>query len=275
MLHAVTELRGFAVEATDGPIGHVRDFFFDDEHWAVRFLVVETGSWLKGRRVLISPVAIGEPAWHGRRLPVVLSREQVANSPDVDTHKPVARQHEIEQFTYYGYPFYWGGPGVWAGSMFADALRSIAGVGDEKRFVEAQAQLRRQRGDDPHLRSCDAVVRYHVHAVDGDIGHVDDFIVEDRSWIIRYLVVNTSDWGLGHDVLISPQWINDSSWLKATLSVDVNREAVKGAPLYDPAVPFDREQERRLHQHHRRRGYWDDSADSDDAEDDSARAQAK
>lgn len=259
MLHDINELRGFSVEATDGPIGRVRDFYFDDQAWAIRFLVVDTGPWLKGRRVLISPIAIGNPDWSARRLPVSLSRALVRDSPDVDTSKPVSRQHEIEQFTYYGYRSYWGGPGIWRSGMFAGTLRKPEGAANDNAFIEAQLQLHRERGDDPHLRACDAVMRYHVHAIDGDIGHVNGLIVDDQSWVIRYLVVNTSDWWLGHDVLVATEWIDDISWLEAKVSISLSRRAVKDAPVYDPAAPLDREQERRLYRHHGRVSYWRDS----------------
>lgn len=263
MLHGIKELRGFAVEASDGPIGRVRDFLFDDEQWAVRFFVVHAGDWLDGRNVLISPISIGNPDWRAQRLPVFLTREQVRNSPDIDTTKPVSRQHEIEQFSYYGYPFYWGGPGVWGEGMLAAALRPAAGAADQQAFVEAQRQAQRERGDDPHLRGCDAIMRYHVHAVDGDIGHVDGLVVDDESWVIRYLVVNTSNWWLGRDVLIATRWIDGISWLEGTVSVSISRQAVKSAPLYDPAAPPDRKHERQLHDHHGRKGYWVEGEASD------------
>ncbi len=257
MLHPIHELRGFSVEATDGTIGHVRDFFFDDTQWTVRFFIVEASEWLNGRRVLIPHAAVGAPDWQERRLPVSLTRAQVEHSPDVDTHKPVSRQHEIEQFTYYGYPLYTGGPGVWGQGMLQGVQHAAGGLANEAEFIKAQDELHRQRGDDPHLRSVDAVLRYHVHALDGDIGHVNGLIVDVKNWVIRYLVVNTSDWWFGHDVLIASQWINDISWLEATVSVDIHRQAVKEAPVYDTAVPFDRQLEQRLHQHHGRPGYWE------------------
>lgn len=265
MLHDIIELRGFSVEATDGPIGQVRDFYFDDQAWAIRFLVVDTGPWLSGRRVLISPISIGNPDWSARRLPISLSRTLVRNSPDVDTQKPVSRQHEIEQYTYYGYPFYWGEPGLWGGRMLPGAMRATDSAKNESAFVEAQLQMHRERGEDPHLRACDTVMRYHVHAIDGDIGHVNGLIVDDQSWVIRYLVVNTSNWWLGHDVLVAPQWIDDISWLEATVSVGLSRRAVKDAPAYDTATLPDREHERRLYRHHGRLGYWldDEPAEAD------------
>lgn len=199
MLRSVKDLLGVVVAGVDGQIGRARDFYFDDEAWAIRFLVVDTGAWLEGRKVLISPIAIGHADRSGRFLPVSVTREQVRDSPDA--RKPASR-------------------------------------------------------DDPHLRSCDAIGRYHVHATDGGIGHVEGLIVDDDSWVIRYLVVNTSDWWLGHQVVIAPEWIEDVSWLEATVSVDLSRQAVKHAPAYDPDAPPDREQEIDIYQHYARPGYW-------------------
>ena len=266
MLRSINDLHGFVIEGIDGSIGRINDLYFDDRAWTIRFLVVEAGAWLEGRKVLISPVATGEPDWDRRRLPVSVTREQVRKSPDVDCHKPVSRQHEIEHYAYYGYPYYWGGSGIWGDGMRPRMMLAAYG-GDkspeaarqETEFVQAQADERRRRGDDPHLRSSRAMIRYHIHATDGEIGHVDGMIVDDETWTLRYLVVNTSDWWLGHQVLVAPAWISDISWLEATVSVGLSREAIKHAPAYDPDAPPDREQERRMHEHYARPGYWADS----------------
>jgi hypothetical protein len=265
MLRSVQDLESFGVEATDGRIGQLVDFYFDDEFWAVRFLVVKTDEWAKGRTVLISPLAIGRPDSAAKVLPARVTREQVRMSPGVDTHRPVSRQHEVENYGYYGYPFYWGGSGMWGNSTLP-ALMLAARAGDEsagltrkqQSFVEAQAAFHRQRGDEPHLRSCRAISGYHLHASDGEVGHVEGFVVDDESWAIRYLVVNTSDWWLGHQVLIAPPWIADISWIDATVHVDLTRQAVKDAPRYDGQPLPDRVQERVLHDHYGRAGYWRD-----------------
>ena len=263
MLRSIKDLEDFAAEATDGPIGHVKDFYFDDEAWTIRFLVVETGAWLEGRKVLISPVAIGEPDWVRRLLPVSVTREQVRKSPDVDSQKPISRQHEVENYAYYGFPYYWGGLGIWGDSMRPEMMlaayhgaKSPSAAQREAALAETQAQAHRQRGDDPHLRSAHAMVRYHIRATDGEIGHVDGMLVDDETWTIRYFVVNTSDWWLGHQVLVTPQWISDISWLEATVSVHLSREAIKHAPTYDSDALPDREQEKRLYEHYARPPYW-------------------
>ena len=126
----------------------------------------------------------------------------------------------------------------------------------EQEFFTAQANSHRERGDDPHLQSCRAIARYHIHATDGDIGHLEGLIVDDRTWVIRYLVVDTSDWWLGHKVLVPPQWIVDVSWLEATVAVDLDRESIKGAPGYDGQTPPDRMQEAAIYAHYGRPGHF-------------------
>lgn len=265
MLRSDKDLYGLVVEGTDGSIGCISDLLFDDQAWTIRFLMVETDAWLGGRKVLISPIAAGEPDWNRRLLPVSLTREQVRKSPDVDSHKPVSRQHEIEQNTYYGHPYYWGGSGIWGNGMRPGMMLAAYGGATspeaarrETEFVRTQAAMHRQRGDDLHLRSFRTLIRYHIHASDGEIGHVDGMIVDDATWAVRYLVVNTSDWYIGHQVLVAPEWISDISWLEATVAVDLSREAIKQALVYDPEALPDREQERRLYDHHNRPGYWSD-----------------
>ena len=253
MLRNVRHLRGYAIRATDGAIGEVDDLYFDDDRWAIRYLVVDTGSWLPGRKVLISPHAIGRPDWMAQQLPVSLTKTQVEGSPDVDTRKPVSRQYEAEYLRYYGYPHYWGGAGLWGMGAYPGSLTT------EGSFEEAMKATRvppMHTPGDSHLRSCRALTGYHICASDGDIGHVKDLLVEDRTWAIRYLIVDTSNWWRGHDVLIAPQWIETVSWPDEKVSVDLTRQAVQDAPAYDAAAHLDREQEQAMHEHYGRPGYW-------------------
>jgi len=264
MLRSVKDLEDYAIRATDGAIGHVKDFYFDDKGWVIRYLVVDTGTWLSSRKVLISPIAIGHPNWTEKVLPVSLTKEQVKNSPDIDTEKPVSRQHEVRYFRYFGYPYYWGGAGLWGGGIYPNTMMpGYAGFvstphaqQSEAEKADAQAESTRHEDDDPHLRSCNAVMSYHIEATDGDIGHVEGLLVDEETWAIRYLIVNTSNWWLGHQVLIAPQWIQDVIWPDATVSVDLTRQAVKDAPPYDSAAHLDRKQEMNIHEHYGRPGYW-------------------
>ena len=263
MLRSMKDLENYAIGAPDGEVGHVRDFYFDDDAWVIRYLVVETGSWLASRRVLISPISIHHPDWAGKVLPVSISKAQVKNSPGIDTDKPVSRQHEMEYMGYYGYPYYWGGDGMWGAGLYPYALSPGAaasglssdalGRDDE---AAARAERARHRNDDPHLRSCHAIEHYLIHATDGEIGHVEGLIVDEETWAIRYLVINTSNWWMGHKVLVAPQWIEQVSWAERQVAVNMSRHAIQAAPAWDAAIPPDRAQEIDIYKHYDRSGYW-------------------
>lgn len=265
MLRNLKDLENYKISATDGEIGHVKDFYFEDDTWVVRYFVVETGTWFASRKVLISPISVHQPDWVTGTLPVSISKEQVRSSPDFDSDKPVSRQNEEQYLGYYGYPYYWDGMGMWGAGLFPYAMApGFIGYGVDRveRERQLEAYLRderaRHRNDDPHLRSCNAVTGYHIDATDGEIGHVSGFLVDDETWAIRYLVIDTSNWWLGHKVLIAPPWIQGVHWSDQTVSVDLSRESIKSAPPYDPAAEWSRDQDQTLYQHHRRTGYWAD-----------------
>lgn len=266
MLRSIKTLDACVIAASDGVIGHVKDFFFDDQDWVIRHLVVDCGNWIPGRKVLISPRAIGHLDWAERELSVAISKEQIRNSPDIDTDKPVHRQHELELNDHYGYPAYWGGIGYWGSGMYPGMiLPGYGGFGSPEAIREqgesaaTRAAILKAPGDKPHLRSCREVMGYHVHADDGDIGHVDGMLVDDETWAIRYLIVDTSNWWLGHRVLISPTWINAVSWADSAVSVHLSRDAIEKAAPYDPAIPVSRAQEAEIYGHYDRPAYWNDS----------------
>ena len=229
MLRKLRDLLGSTILAKDGAIGKVHDFYFDDEHWTVRYMVADTGGWLTGRLVLLSPIALGEPDWSGRTFPVSLTRQQIEDSPGVDSDRPVSRQHQIDLHGYYGWPLYWGGGmetaavlGAYPGLVLQPEpyKRGKPAVGEE---TVGQAQ------DDPHLRSTREVTGYHIEAVDADIGHVQDFIVDDEDWAIRYMLVDTRNWLPGKNVLVSPQSIGQVSWEDRKVYVDLPRQSIKEA----------------------------------------------
>jgi hypothetical protein len=223
--------------------------------------VVETGNWLLSRKVLISPIALGTPDWRQRELPVAITMQQVKDSPDFDTEKPVSRQYEIEYLGHYGYPSYWAGMGLWGDAPYPSMLMPQLDAGIAASLVQspeklATEQVNRQSGD-PSLRSCSEVTHYVVHAIDGDVGHISGMLVDEQSWAIRYLIVDTGGWWLGHQVLVTPQWIDEISWVEATVSIKLTRQAVQDAPRYDWTVGVTREQEARIHEHYGFAGYWD------------------
>lgn len=273
MLRSMKDLQDYAIVATDGSVGNVKDFLFDDLTWVIRYFVVETGTWLSSRKVLISPIAIQEPNWAERILPVLITKEQVRNSPNIDSDKPVSRQHEAEYLGYYGYPYYWGGAGLWGDGMYSYSLfpgytgypNGNEGSRGANRAYE-RAEREHHQNDDPNLRSCKAVVGYHIHAEDGDIGHVSGLLVDEQTWAIRYLVVATSNWGPGHQVLIAPEWINEVRWIDETVAIDLNCQSVKDAPPYVSIKQLNRNEEIRLYRHYDRSGYWSDNLTSEQAD---------
>ncbi len=260
MLHHTNDLEHYSLRATDGLIGKIKDLYFDDDAWVVRYLVVETGTWLASRRVLVSPMSVHRPDWVHHTLPVSLTQEQVRRSPDIDTDKPVSRQHEEALLDHYGYPGYWGGTGLWGAGhspyTMLPASATEAVDGPEHPRTPARIEQRRRPNDDPHLRSCNTVVSFRILARDGEIGHVSGFLVDDETWTIRYLVIDTSNWWGSPMALVAPPWIEGVHWENQTVSVGLARDAIKDAPPYDPGLPCSREQESTLYRHYRRDGYW-------------------
>ena len=250
MLYRLEKLIGMSINASDGELGKVKDIYFDDHRWAVRYLVVDTGGWLDDRKVLISPFSVQKIDWDQRGIHVHLTRQQVKDSPSVNTDKPVSRQHEMEFLGYYGYPGYWGGPLLW-GAIPYPVLPALAMPAVNEAWAgHAEAPA------DSHLRSAGEVTGYHLQATDHSIGHLQDFLVDDENWAIRYVVVDTRNWWPGKHVVIPAQWIKQLDWSENVVKVDVTRETVQSAPEFDPDLEFTRAYETNLHRHYRRPGYW-------------------
>jgi hypothetical protein len=257
MLRNAKDLFGLTIRATNGEIGTVKEFYFDDETWAIRYLVVDTGGWLGGRLVLISPMSVvGEPDWQSKQLHVSLTQKQVEHSPDVNTHLPVSRQHEMEHLAYFGFPLYWGGSDLWGSELYPAALalpvNALPTFGDSPAIDDKTGR----RTADSYLRSSQEVTGYHIDASDGEMGHLDGFIVDDETWAIRYIEVATRNWWPGKKVLVSPAWIESMSWSDAKVSVKLSREVIQNGPEYIESDPITREYEDRLHAHYGLPPYW-------------------
>jgi hypothetical protein len=231
MLQSIKRLYGDKLGASDGDIGHVKDFYFDDQNWAIRYLVVDTGSWLPGRQVLISPHSLGRLDQAGKILRVNLTRKQIENSPSIDSHKPVSRQYEEEYYRYYGWPYYWQGDALWGMSGFP-----ILELPSKPRPNESAAtngpQLERA---DAHLRSTQAVNGYHIRASDGVIGHVYDFLIGDQNWAIGQLVIKIGHRFSGKEVLLLAKRVDRISYEESTVFVNLTREAIEQSPVHQPA----------------------------------------
>jgi hypothetical protein len=237
-------LERFAVDATDGALGSLINFLFDDERWTVRYLVVETGSFFDRRGVLVSPLSFRSVRQDCRRIELALTCAQIQGSPSVDVDLPVSRQHEADYYEYYGYPPYWG-------------PANPRGI----RYVPERGGDPGQMIGDVHLRSAKELCGYHVHGTDDGIGSVVDFLVDDVTWAIRYLVVDTGHFGWGKKVLLAPQWATRISFDLRQVFVGVARDVVHTSPPWDETAALDRAYEERLYGHYQRAGYW--SVDND------------
>jgi len=248
MLRSANEVRGYVLQAADGEIGRCRDFLFDEKQWTIRYMVADTGKWLPGRKVLISPIALGEPDWTARGLPVQLSRAEIEEAPGLDADAPVSRQFELKYHAHYRWPPYWVGAGLWGAGEFPGPLYVQGLQGGTAPFDDEEA--------DPFLRSVDELVGYRIQAADGPIGHVEDFILDDRNWTIRYLVVDTRNWLPGRKVLVAHRWVQSVAWNDRTVSAALSREEIRNSPEYDPSAPVNRQYEERLYDFYGRPRYW-------------------
>lgn len=238
MLFKAKNLNGYTLHSLDKDIGKVKNLYFDDHHWGVRYLVADTGNWLTGRQVLISPHALLAVNEAEQTISVNLTRQQIEDSPDLETDEPVSEQFEKAYFSYYGWPSYWDGP-----------------------LLEMDPKMQQDNNQNPqtwdlHLRSMNKVVGYHIQAKDGELGHVEDFILDLEAWSIRYLIVNTHNWWPGKKVLISPAWIDSVSWKLSKVFVQHLRETIKQSPEYNDLSQLTRQAEHELHAYYNHRGYW-------------------
>jgi uncharacterized protein YrrD len=235
MLNSVKKFRGFTVAGLDGEVGTIKDVYFDDEKWAIRYLVVDTGGWFSGHKVLISPFSVISADWEGQGVRLNLTKEQIKNAPGIDADKPVSRQHETDLLNHYGYPYYWAGPMTWGYVPYPNMVPL-----DQPHHGDSpEAELLQQERDqaDPHLRSAKEVIGYEIQATDDSVGAVEDFMFESEDWSIQLMVVDTGNWLPGKKVLISPRRIDDVDWAAAKVFVNVTRDRVEESPEFDSANP--------------------------------------
>jgi uncharacterized protein YrrD len=232
MLRSVKSIEKFAVHADDGRIGAVADLFFDDERWVVRYVVVDTGGWLTGRQVLLSPISFSQADWDGKALHARLSRERIESSPGIESHQPVSRRQEAALYRHYGYPYYWGGPYTWGHALLPNLMEQQ--VFEDPQRVEIRKDMEEAGKEDRHLRSCNEVAGYTIAASDGDLGHVVDFLMDEEDWSIQYLVIDPRNYWPGKHVLVPAARIEHVLWAEQEVAVDLRREEVERSPEYDP-----------------------------------------
>jgi uncharacterized protein YrrD len=225
MLRNARDIYGLRLLARDGNIGHVEDIIFDDKSWRLRYLVAKTGTWMIGRQVLIPPPALEGIEWWGvEGVRVNLTKQQIEESPDVSTAEPLSRGVERAYYLHFGWPFYWRD--------------------------DAVEEPERLLSENNHLQSSREVDSYHVHATDGEIGHVTDLIFDETNWAIRYLVVDTRNWIPGRKVLITPDRVQRATAVDRGLHVNLTRETIKNAPAYDHDAPLDANYESALREYY-------------------------
>jgi uncharacterized protein YrrD len=244
MLRNAQRLTGYHLGATDGTLGKIRDFYFDDEHWTIRYLVAGVDGWLAGKQVLLSPFAVDQIDDGFKTVHLRLSRDQIEKSPPIETEQPISRQFEAKYYQYYGWPMYWYGPALWGPGPYP--------VFDG--FIPEPVEHKPEPPADPHLRSTGEVLKYRIHARDGDIGHVEDYMIDDETWSIRYFEVDTRNWLPGKKMLIPTSAIQNVSWENAKVFVDLTRQVIKDAPEYHPGDQLQADYEKQLQEHLARAG---------------------
>lgn len=243
MINSVNGLIGYRVVGRDGEVGVVRDVYFDDERWAIRYAVVHTGNWFFARQILISPVLVSELRGRDAALHIDLTRVQIKSSPDIDTRKPVSRQMEVSYGAYYNYPPYWvygySGP-LWGWGPLPSSRVEHSVWEDMVAREMHERQQRLEGGSDEHLRSANEVIGYSIEATNGSIGHIADLLFDEDSWAVSHIVVDTRNWWPGKHVVISPKRFKTVSWADRMVHVDLTRDQVKSSPEFDSDILIER-----------------------------------
>lgn len=237
MLRSLMHVEGYVIQAKDGELGHCHDFLFDDELWVVRYMVAATGGWLRDRKVLVSPAFLESPDWETRHFPVDLTLEQIEQSPPLDADAPVSRRYEKAFHTFYSLFPYWAGSGLWAGNPDPSGVLHPVSPPPEP-GPEAEEELERVR-----LRSAREIAGYHLQARDQRAGRVVDFLVDDRSWAIPAVVVDSMPLLPGHRVLLPTPHVLSVDWAEQALHADVEAEDLRHAPAFEPDRPISAETE--------------------------------
>ena len=253
MLTPLLDWRGYCLRAIDKDLGSVEDFYFDDRTWTVRYLVADTGNWLPGRKVLIGPETVQSISPEDEAISVNLTSRAVEDSPGIETNLPFSLQKERELRLFFEWREYWNDevfiqPAA-AGGMIpepkADARPSTAVMDPQ---VGSQTN--------PYLRSANEVEGYTMRASDEDLGEVSGFIVQNETWRIRYLILETGNWLIGKKFLFSPRWVSGIDWSHRIVNLEITRKIFEGAPVYTPGEPIAVEDEQRLYDYYKKRPDW-------------------
>lgn len=256
MLLRASRLEQSRLRATDGRIGKIKTFLFDEEQWVLRYIVAKYGFALFGKRVLISPMSVTGAPRDGEAIAVGLTRKQVKSAPTADLAQPVSRKKEAQFLRYYRVPVYWGGAGLWGGALTpleAGSLSSAPAVDEE---FAPDTDL--ESDDESHLRSTREVAGYRVCAPEDEVGVITDFVIEDTTWAIRYLRIETAEDIGGGTLFISPYWVREISWIERKVSIDTPLAQLKAVPKAGTGGGGQptRDEEEHLHEFFGKVRYW-------------------
>jgi sporulation protein YlmC with PRC-barrel domain len=232
MLRLLEDLTGYAIHATDGRLGEVRDILFDDEKWAVRNLVLGTVGRLGGRSLLVSPIAIDRIDEEERAVYLSLTSKEVEDAPSLEEDPPVSRQQEARYYDHHHWPYYWAGPYTWGFWGTPSGLRGGPPIPDDVPQEVRDMQLQRAEQHDPHLRSFNTVNGYSVQASDGAMGDIEDMVYDDETWRIRYLVVDTAKYLPSKDVLVPPSAAERIVFAESKVYLDMTKDEISSRPAF-------------------------------------------
>jgi len=224
MLRRSGELQWSQVISLDGEIGKVRDVCFDEASWMVRYLIVDTGGWLSGRKVPIDPRSVELIDRNLHTVWVSLSRAQIESSPRIDIGELGAREHEMQLNRHYGYGSCWTHSMPWGNGQVSPARRSAA----EALEIDAPSAC---------LRGARQMLDFTLITVDGHVGLIKDFFFDDETWALRYLIVQTGSWLLGRRVLVSADRVRRVDWSAESVEVNQTRKQIEYGWEFDADNP--------------------------------------
>ncbi|MFA9555726.1 PRC-barrel domain-containing protein [Evansella sp. AB-rgal1] len=255
MLTFASRILEYNVQATDGELGKVKDIYFDEDNWVIRYLVIDTRKWLPGRKVLVSPISFDSVDFENGMVNILETKESIKDSPSLEEHEPISRKHEILLHAHFGWPHYWSyfdNNRLWGDFNTPHELGNTTETEVDKLTPEQE--------DERKLRSVNDIkgdfTGYTIQATDGEIGHVSDFMISDDSWKVRYFVVETKNLLAGKFVVLSVDWINSISWTDKRLVVDLPKDAIKNGPFFELDAPLTREEEMELYESFQRTPYF-------------------
>lgn len=253
MLFPTKKLEGIQLEATDGEIGKIKDIYFDDKKWTVRYVVADTRKWLPGRKVLLSPASLKHIPFDGESIEVNLDKETIRQSPSLEEHEPVSVRKEAELSQYYGWSPYWEGQYLWGtmGHPQLDGPGIPPSMMDELEKQKAEQQEVGPGHPDHNLRSVQETAGeksgYRVFAQGHEVGHLEDFQIQQETYKLQYMIVNTGDWLDEKLRLLSTDWIEEIDWEAKMIMVNIAPDQLKQAPDYEFDHEITRDVEERLH----------------------------